>query len=62
VGGSDDDLGSGVGHSDLATGVTLLSELSSEELVDLGVEDSVWTRGSFETKEGEVEGESRDRG
>lgn len=33
VGGPDDDLGTGVGNTDLTAGVTLLSELSGEEVV-----------------------------
>ena len=41
VGGPDDDLSSGVGHSDLTARVSLLSELSGEELVDLSLENSV---------------------
>jgi hypothetical protein len=57
VGGSDDDLGSGVGDSDLTSRVTLLGELSgadasdrvlsfspkyySQELSKLGLEDTV---------------------
>ena len=41
VGGSDDDLGSGVGDSDLTARVTLLGELSGEELVELGGKDTV---------------------
>lgn len=44
VGRSDDDLRSGVRHSDLAARVTLLSELSGEELVDLSLENSVGYR------------------
>lgn len=41
VGGSDDDVGDGGGNADLDAGVTLLSELALEELVELGVEDTV---------------------
>lgn len=41
VGGSDNNLGLGGGESDLDTGVSLLGELSGEELVELGVEDTV---------------------
>jgi hypothetical protein len=41
VGGSDDDVGNGGGDADLDAGVTLLSELALEELVELGVEDTV---------------------
>lgn len=41
VGGSDDDLSSGVGDTDLTARVSLLGELSGEELVELGSEDSV---------------------
>ena len=41
VGGTDDDVGDGRGHADLNTGVSLLSELALEELVQLGVEDTV---------------------
>ncbi len=41
VGGTDDDLGAGVGDTDLTSGVSLLGELTSEELVELGGEDTV---------------------
>jgi hypothetical protein len=41
VGGADDDVGDGGGDADLDAGVTLLSELALEELVELGVEDTV---------------------
>lgn len=41
VGGPDDDLGTGVGNTDLTAGVTLLSELSGEEVVELGLENTV---------------------
>jgi len=41
VGGSDDDVGNGGSDADLDAGVTLLSELALEELVELGVEDTV---------------------
>ena len=41
VGGADDDVGDGGCDADLDTGVTLLSELALEELVQLGVEDTV---------------------
>jgi len=41
VGGADDDVGDGRGHTDLNTGVSLLSKLALEELVQLGVEDTV---------------------
>ena len=41
VGGADDDVGDGRGDADLDAGVTLLSELALEELVELGVEDTV---------------------
>lgn len=41
VGGSDDDVGDGGCDADLDAGVTLLSELTLEELVELGVEDTV---------------------
>lgn len=41
VGGTDDDVGDGRGHADLNTGVSLLSKLALEELVQLGVEDTV---------------------
>lgn len=41
VGGSDDDVGNGGGNADLDTGVALLSEFALEELVELGVEDTV---------------------
>jgi len=41
VGGADDNVGDGRGDADLDTGVTLLSKLALEELVELGVEDTV---------------------
>jgi hypothetical protein len=41
VGGSDDDVGDSGGDADLDAGVALLSELALEELVELGVEDTV---------------------
>lgn len=41
VGGTDDDLGAGVGDTDLTAGVSLLGELTSEELVELGGENTV---------------------
>ena len=41
VGGTDDDLGTGVGDTDLTTRVSLLGELTSEELVELGGENTV---------------------
>lgn len=41
VGSPDDDLGTGVGNTDLTAGVTLLSELSGEEVVELGLENTV---------------------
>lgn len=41
MGGTDDDVGDGRGHADLNTGVSLLSELALEELVQLSVEDTV---------------------
>lgn len=41
VGGADDDVGDGRGDADLNAGVSLLSELALEELVQLGVEDTV---------------------
>lgn len=41
VGGADDDVGDGGGDADLDAGVALLSELALEELVQLGVEDTV---------------------
>jgi hypothetical protein len=41
VGGADDDVGDGGCDADLDTGVTLLSELALEELVQLGVENTV---------------------
>ena len=41
MGGADDDVGDGRGNADLDTGVTLLSKLALEELVELGVEDTV---------------------
>ena len=39
--GADDDVGDGGRDADLDAGVTLLSELALEELVQLGVEDTV---------------------
>lgn len=41
VGGTDDDFGARVGDADLATGVALVGELTSEELVQLGGENTV---------------------
>lgn len=41
VGGSDDDVGDSGGDADLDARVALLSELALEELVELGVEDTV---------------------
>jgi hypothetical protein len=41
VGGADDDVGDGGSDADLDAGVALLSELALEELVELGVEDTV---------------------
>ena len=41
VGGADDDVGDGRCDADLDAGVTLLSKLALEELVQLGVEDTV---------------------
>lgn len=41
VGGPDDDVGDRGGNADLDAGVTLLSELALEELVELGVENTV---------------------
>ena len=41
VGGADDDVGDGRGDADLDAGVALLSQLALEELVELGVEDTV---------------------
>lgn len=41
LGGTDDDIGDGRGDADLDARVTLLSELALEELVQLGVEDTV---------------------
>lgn len=41
MGGADDDVGDGGGHADLDTRVSLLSQLALEELVQLGVEDTV---------------------
>lgn len=41
TGGSDDDLSALRGDTHLNTRVTILSELTGEELVQLGVEDSV---------------------
>ena len=34
-------FGTGVCHTDIATGVTLLRELAGEEVVKLGLEDTV---------------------
>lgn len=41
VGGADDDVGDGGRDADLDARVTLLSELALEELVQLGVEDTI---------------------
>ena len=41
LGGTDDDLSAGGGDADLDTGVTLSSELALEELVQLGVENTI---------------------
>lgn len=41
VGGTDDDVGDGRSDADLDAGVTLLGKLALEELVQLGVEDTV---------------------
>lgn len=41
----DDDVGDGGRDADLDAGVTLLGELALEELVQLGVEDSVCGNG-----------------
>lgn len=41
VGGADDDVGDGGSDADLDAGVALLGELTLEELVELGVEDTV---------------------
>lgn len=41
VGGADDDVGDGGGDADFDAGVTLLSQLALEELVQLGVEHTV---------------------
>jgi hypothetical protein len=41
LGGADDDVGDGGGDADFDTRVTLLSEFALEELVQLGVEDTV---------------------
>lgn len=39
--GQDDDLGPGWSHAHLHTGVAILSELASQKLVQLGLEDTV---------------------
>ena len=41
MGSADDNVGSVANGADLDTGVALLSELTLEELVDLGVEHTV---------------------
>lgn len=41
VGGADDDVGDSWGDADLDSGVSLLSQLALEELVQLGIEDTV---------------------
>lgn len=41
VGGTDDDIGDGGGNADFDAGVALLGKLTLEELVQLGVEDTV---------------------
>jgi hypothetical protein len=42
VGGADDDVGDGGGDADLDARVALLGQLALEELVQLGIEDTVW--------------------
>lgn len=41
VGGTDDDVGDGGGDADFDAGVTLLGQLALEELVQLGVENTI---------------------
>lgn len=41
VGGADDDVGNGRGDANLDARVSLLSELALEELVELGIEDTI---------------------
>ena len=41
VGGANDNIGDGRGNADLDTGVALLGQLALEELVQLGVKDTV---------------------
>ena len=41
MGGADDDVGDGGGDADLDARVTFLGQLALEELVELGVEDTV---------------------
>lgn len=41
AGGQDDDFCAGGGHTDLDSTVTILSQLTSEELVQLSLEDSI---------------------
>lgn len=41
VGGADDDVGDGGGDADFDAGVSLLGQLALEELVQLGVEDTI---------------------
>jgi hypothetical protein len=42
VGGANDDVGDGGRDADLNAGVALLGQLALEELVQLGIEDTVW--------------------
>ena len=39
--GTNDDVGDGGSYADFDTGVTLLRELALEELVELGVKDTI---------------------
>lgn len=41
MGSPDDDLGTGVGHTDFTSRVSLLGQLASEELSKLGLENTV---------------------
>lgn len=41
MGGADDDVGNGGGDANFDAGVALLSQLALEELVQLGIEDTI---------------------
>lgn len=54
AGGTDDDLGTGRGDADLDTRVAVLGQLAREELVELGVEDTVGNKLSRHKTEARV--------